>query len=208
LVPSANNVCQGTTITFTASASNAGASPTFNWYVNGASAPGSSNSAIYTTNSLNNGDEVVVEVISGNGCSGTQSRDTVTMIINPVPSVSISANPGLTVCEGDAITFTANVTGSGPFTYQWKVTFTALASMPSTYQWYVNGTAVSGATGVTYSTNSLNDGDVVHVVATSLAGCSGPSSSSTPISITVQGSPTVTITASDTTICEQIVLRI
>ncbi len=88
------------------------------------------------------------------GCWGPQ--DSAQVVINPLvtPAVTLSANPGFHVCEGNLTTFTASPVNGG--------------STPG-YSWTVNGTAVT-ATGSSYSYLPV-DGDSVKVVLTSSAPC-------------------------------------
>ena len=82
---------------------------------------------------------------------------TVTVNTNVVPSVSIVANPGNTICAGTNVTFTATPTNGGTPSYQWKL----------------NGNNV-GTNSNTYSNNALANGDVVTVVMTSSLACASP----------------------------------
>jgi len=65
------------------------------------------------------------------------------------PSVTVSQNPVGTICKGQSIEFTAYPSGFG----QQQVY----------YQWYLNGTAIPSATGVKYTTSTLNNGDKIYV---------------------------------------------
>jgi hypothetical protein len=58
-----------------------------------------------------------------------------------------------------------------------------------------------GATAPTWTSSTLNDGDVVHVVVSTAGGCTAQS---TPIAITVQGQPTVSVSVNpaSATICQ------
>ncbi len=63
-------------------------------------------------------------------------------------SVTVSQSPSGTICKGVSVEFTANPSGFGGQIY---------------YQWYLNGTAIPGATGVKYTTSTLNNGDQIYV---------------------------------------------
>jgi hypothetical protein len=84
------------------------------------SMPGTS--TFYYTPSDN--DIVTCEVVTGQGCTGTSNA--ITMTVNPVPQVTISGNS--IACQGDVVTYTANVTNGG--------------ANPN-YQWFVNGSPVT-----------------------------------------------------------------
>ena len=63
-------------------------------------------------------------------------------------SVTVSQLPSGTICSGTSVEFTAN-----PSSFSGQVY----------YQWYLNGTAINGATGVKYTTSTLNNGDQIYV---------------------------------------------
>jgi hypothetical protein len=63
-------------------------------------------------------------------------------------SVTVSQSPSGTICKGVSVEFTAIPSGFGGQVY---------------YQWYLNGTAILGATGVRYTTTTLNNGDQIYV---------------------------------------------
>lgn len=63
-------------------------------------------------------------------------------------SVTVSQLPSGTICSGTSVEFTANPSGFSGQIY---------------YQWYLNGSAIPGATGVKYTTSTLNNGDQIYV---------------------------------------------
>jgi len=97
------------------------------------------------------------------------------MIVNPIPTVSITAS-ATTICAGQSVTFVATPTNAGP--------------SPS-YQWYINSVPV-GPNANVFTTSGLNNGDVVTCVVTSTAGCSDQTlSRSNAIVMTVNPIPSV-----------------
>ncbi len=98
-------------------------------------------------------------------------------------SVSISADPGKTICAGESIEFTANPTGGSDLTYQWQV----------------NGLNISNATGQTFTRGNLSNGDKISVVVKSSSDGSCVTNSEF-VTITVNPIPTVT-TTNTATIC-------
>jgi predicted secreted protein len=96
IVPSSNPICSGTSVTFTATPTNEGTTPTYQWKVNGISQ--GTNNATYTYTPLNN-DAITCVLTSNASCpSGNPATsNTVTMSVNPVLPVSVaiaaSSNP-------------------------------------------------------------------------------------------------------------------
>src|SRR5688572_3770084 len=177
-----NTICAGTNVTFTASPTNGG-TPLYQWRLNGNNV--GTNSSTYSNSALVNGDVVTVIVTSSLGCASptTATSNGITMMVTPtvVPSVSISANPGNTICAGTNVTFTATPTNGGTPLYQWRL----------------NGNNV-GTNSATYSNNALVNGDVVTVVMTSSLGCANPANAtSNAITMTVGSTvvPGVSISA-------------
>ena len=154
---SANPVCDGTSVTFTADTPvNGGTSPAYQWYLNGNPIPGETGTT-YTTSALADGDQIYLEMISDAGCAvNPATSNTITMDINdnlPV-SVTIAADNN-TICDGTSVTFTATPANEG--------------ASPA-YQWKVNGSNV-GTNSPTYTSTSLTDGDIVTVELTSSVTC-------------------------------------
>lgn len=179
IVSSSSDVCSGTSVTFTATASNAGSAPTYQWYSNGTAISGATSST-YTENATANGQQVYCIVTTSNSCStaSTAQSNTVTMTVNPTvsPTISITAS-GSNVCSGTSVTFTSSITNGG---------------IAPTYQWYANGSAISGATGTTYTENATSNGQQIYCVVTSPTSCASPKTG-TSNSVTMTVTPTITV---------------
>ena len=164
-------ICTGDNVTFTATPSGLGAViPTYTWTVNGN--PVGGNSPTYSSTAINNGDVVQVFMSFTGPCnSGVVNSNQIVMTVSAgtPASVSIDVSPNDTVCAGNTLIFTATPTNGG--------------ANPS-YQWTVNGNPVGGNS-ATFTTNSLNNGDVVAVTMTSSSSCvQGPNVvTSNPITI-------------------------
>ncbi|MBS1585058.1 MAG: T9SS type A sorting domain-containing protein [Bacteroidetes bacterium] len=191
-VSPSSTICAGDQATFTATPTNGGPTPSYQWYLNGN--PTGFNSPTYQSTSLVNGDIVNVVITSNALCVSptTATSNNITMTVNPtlVPSVSISANPGNVVCSNVPVTFTATATNPGP---------------TPIYQWSVNY-AIVGNNSPTYTSASLNNTDVVSCTMISNATCASPivtTSNAITMSITYINTPTVSVTTSPgTTICD------
>jgi hypothetical protein len=113
---------------------------------------------------------------------GCVSRDTLTIVVNPLPSISINVTPSANVCIGSQVT----LSGSGALSYTWE-------------NGIVNGVAFNADSSATYT-----------VTGTDANGCSNTAQQSISVStppsvpvISVGGSPvvcngnTVTLTSSE-----------
>ncbi len=186
-----STICTGTSVTFTATPTNGGVTPAYQWKVNGTNA--GTNSATFTTTTLTNGQIVTCVLTSNATCASptTATSNAITMTVNPsvVPSVSISANPGSTICAGTSVTFTAVPTNGG---------------VTPAYQWKVNGSNV-GTNSATFTSTTLTNGQIVTCVLTSNATCASPTTAtSNAITMTVNPvlTPSVSIAANPgSTIC-------
>lgn len=186
---SANNICAGTQVSFTATATNGGSNPAYQWKKGGVNITGATN-ATYSYTPSNN-DLVTCVVTSNAACvSGNPATSNqITMVVNPLlpVSVTISASAG-TVCAGTNVIFTATPVNGG--------------SSPG-YQWKKGGTSISGATGSTYAYTPAN-GDAITCVLTSSAPCtSGNPATSNTVNMVVNPivPVSVSITASANNIC-------
>jgi hypothetical protein len=185
-----NTFCGGTSVTFTATSTNGGAAPVYQWKLNGNNI--GTNSSSYTNATLSNSDVVTCGLTSNATCASPTitTSNAITMSVNAVlvPSVSISANPGNTICGGTSVTFTATSTNGGA---------------SPVYLWKLNGNNI-GTNSSSYTNATLSNSDVVTCVLTSNANCASPTTaSSNSISMTVNPlvTPSVSISATQTTIC-------
>jgi len=180
----AGPICVGTNVTFTANITNGGGAPSYQWQLNGANVGANSNN--YSNAGLNNGDVITCILTSSDPCASPVSvtSNSITMTVNPIliPTINIVAAPAGPICSGTNVTFTANITngGAGP-----------------NYQWKVNGINV-GINSNTYSSITLNNGDIITCTLTSNAICASPTvvvSNSIIITVTPSVIPTINIVA-------------
>ncbi|WP_417600981.1 PKD domain-containing protein [Owenweeksia hongkongensis] len=106
-------VCQGSSSIFSAAALNAGASPSYQWKVNGINAGVNSPTFIST---LNNNDAVTVEVTSSLACASPttaiSASKTVQVVQDPVIT-NTTILPVGPLCKGDTIPLTTTVNSFG-----------------------------------------------------------------------------------------------
>ncbi|HEU5166110.1 MAG TPA: choice-of-anchor Q domain-containing protein, partial [Chitinophagaceae bacterium] len=188
-------ICQGISVTFSATPLHGGTTPSYQWQVNGVNA--GTNQSTFTTSTLVNNDQVKVILTSNAGCANpvTVTSNFVTVTITPsvTPSVTITSVPANTFCPNETVTFTATALNGGPVTY---------------YRW-IHGTINFGSVlqnGVsnTYSTNYAPYLDGILVQITSTAACATPLTAiSNSIVMTPAPSvtPFVSIVASKNNIC-------
>jgi len=179
IAQSANPVCEGDSVTFTATPTNGGSNPAYQWKVNGVNV--GINQPIYTFIPLN-GDSVRCILTSNEPCTSNNPASSILHHVSVYPllpvniTISASKNP---VCEGTLVTFTAIPTNGGT---------------NPTYQWKVNGINV-GTNQPTYSYIPSN-GDSVRCILTSSEQCTSSNpASSNPVIMGVKDAPVVTFTS-------------
>jgi len=177
--PSANPVCSGTTVNFTALPVNGGSNPSWLWKVNGLVV--GSNAPAYSYVPVN-GDAVTCTLTSNVQCpSGNPAQSNpVTMVVNAtLPAgitISVSANP---FCPGSAVTFTATPVNGG---------------LSPVYQWKVNGTN-AGTNASTFTYNPQNNDSVRCILTSNLNCVTGSPFSSAKIIMSGTLAPVVTFTS-------------
>jgi hypothetical protein len=170
-----NPSCSGSSVIFTAVPTNGGAAPVYQWQKNSVDIAGATN-VTYTSAGLISGDVISCKMTSNQVCASplTATSSGITMTVNSivVPTVAVSISAGSNpTCSGSSVTFTAVPTNGGT---------------APLYQWKKNTVDIAGATGSTYSTASLVNGDVISCFVTSNANCASPVSvTSTGITMTV-----------------------
>ena len=181
-----NPTCAGSSVTFTATPTNGGGSPSYQWKLNGSNI---ATGVTYTSSTLANSDVVTCEMTSNATCPSptTVTSNAITMTVNAVvtPSVSIAISTGATpTCTGSALAFTATPTNGGTPSYQWKL----------------NGGNV-GTNSATYSNSSIPNAAVITCEMTSTATCATPTLvTSNSISITNNTPTTPVFTTSSATV--------
>ncbi len=185
-----NPTCTGVGLTFTATPTNGGSSPAYQWKKGGSNV---GTGSTYTLSSPANGDVITCVLTSNAACANpttaTSNAITVSVSSTVAPTINIAVTSGANPsCTGAAITFTGTPTNGG--------------SSPS-YQWKKNGT--NAGTGSTYSSSAFVTGDVITCVLTSNSACANPTTAtSNTVTMTVNPIPTISkvgnvLTSSSTT---------
>jgi hypothetical protein len=154
-------VCAGTTVNFSTTITGGGNSPTYQWYRNG-NPIGLATGSSYSTNTLSNNDTISVLLTTSALCPYVPNvfSNKVGMKVNDVVSPTITASATSThPLSGMEITFTATQSGGGA---------------TPVYQWILNNVDIPNATGDTYKTSTLQDGDRVSVRMISYDPCAQP----------------------------------
>ncbi len=188
-----DTICTGNPVVFSSTATNGGTAPTYQWKKNGTSISGAT-SASYTTSSISNADIFTCLMTSNASCvtipAITSNAAPMKVVSSAIPTITTSVSPGNSICAGSPATFSSLVVyGGGTPTYQWKK----------------NSTNITGATGATYTSSSINNHDTIKCVVTSSLSCASPTtatSSNITMAVTALSLPTVTISAgTGNTIC-------
>jgi uncharacterized protein (TIGR02145 family) len=193
ITASANMICAGTSVTFTATPVNGGTTPTYQWQVNGVNA--GMNSPVFTYLPFTNDHIQCILTSSETVCisNNPDTSNVITMIVNPNLSVSVSVSPSANpFCIGTPVTFTASPINGG--------------TTPN-YQWQVNG--VNVGTNSTVFTYLPMTNDKVQIILTSSEICT-TNNPDTTAQITMIGFPglpaDVTITASPSPSCQGVLV--
>ena len=184
---SSNPVCSGTSVTFTATQSNGGTTPHYQWKVNGNNS--GTDSPTFTL-VPNNNDVISCTLTSSQVCvTGNPAvSNLITMYVTQALPVSVSVSTlSNTVCSGTSVLFSALPLNEGP--------------APG-YQWQVNGS--NAGTNNPDFTYIPSDNDMVSCVLTSSETCAtGNPATSNTITISVnQNFPVaVSLGASSNPVC-------
>lgn len=157
----AGTVCQGTSVTYTASPVNGGTSPGYQWKVNGINVGTGGGSYSYAPVDK---DAVIVVMTSNATCAApvTTYALVAAAVITPLtPSVTVTAYPGRSIEKGQTVAFTAVAANAGA---------------SPTYQWMKNGIVLPGETIPTYVTNALANLDSISCTVTTGGMCSSSAS--------------------------------
>ena len=166
--PSELSLCDGANATLDAGAGYVA----YQWYFNGDPIDGETNQTLTVTEA----GEYTVWVENINGCVDTS--DPVVVVVNPLPTPSVSYDGPTEFCAGGSLVLDA---GAGY----------------AAYQWLESGNPIMDATGQTYEVTTSGD---YSVVVTDENGCQNDDT--TPITVVVNDLPTpVATTEDETTFC-------
>ncbi len=190
LAVSPSNSCQGSNVTFTASGTNGGSSPSYSFYVDGTLSQ-SSYSSTYSTSGLAAGSHSAYVVMSSSlACVTSPTATSSTQSFTVTAPVSYTVNvtgPSVICSSSPSATFYANP----------STTYGTL-----TYQWYLNGSPV-GTNSNTLTTN-VAQGNTVYCNVSSNYWCitGQPVQSNTyTANVTNSVTPTVSVQVSPTSYC-------
>uniref|UniRef100_UPI00029A2674 hypothetical protein n=2 Tax=Marinilabilia salmonicolor TaxID=989 RepID=UPI00029A2674 len=182
-------VCEGSPVDINANASGGATPYSYTWST--ADNPSFSTVdqptiTIASTSLDDDGDVYTVVVTDALGCQSA-AADAPVLVVNDVPEVTISGPTE--VCEGNPANYTANVTGSGTYNYQWQL----------------DGTDIAGATSSTlsYDATSLPSigNHTISVLVTDVANTTNCSATAST-SLDVYDTPEVSIDEGDQEVCE------
>jgi gliding motility-associated-like protein len=182
-------VCAGSSATFTATPSNGGTTPVYEWQVNGVNA--AANTAVFSSNTLADKDVVTCLMTSNAVCPSpaTTTSNSIPITVSPLstPAISIAAST-TGICSGASVSFSATPFNGG--------------NAP-VYTWSVNGNT-AGANSPSFSSTTLANGDIIACGLVSSASCltvSTAQSNTIPITVHPTVAPSLTAEASATAIC-------
>jgi len=174
-----NPTCTGSSVTFTATPTNGGTTPTYQWYRNGTAISGATNST-YTSTTLANGNIITCVMTSSlSGVIGSPATsNAITMTVNAIPATP-AASSNSPVCAGSTINLsTSTVSGA---TYSW----TGPNSFTSTLQNPTIASAVSANAGT-------------YAVSVTVSGCTSPAGTT---NVVVNSGPATPTAASNSPVC-------
>jgi hypothetical protein len=183
-----DTICAGNRATFTATPVNGGTSPAYQWKKNGIDfATGNS----WSDAELADGDVITCVLTSNSNCitTNTAASNAITMKVNATltPTIQVSASNG-TICSGTPVKFFSTVMNGGATPY---------------FQWQKNGVN-TGTGSPVYIDSVLKDGDVITCKLAPGYSCVSADtiiSNSIIMKIMPLVAPSVTVTASKTSIC-------
>lgn len=155
-----DTICAGSDVTFSASPTNAGASPTYQWYKNGVFT--GATGASYKTSAATTGDTFYVKMNAGTVCNTAISSNSIRMTVIPAlppPTINITSTPGTHVWPYVEVTFKANTVNAG---------------IKPGYQWKRNGADIPNAKDSILKMTNLVKGDTICCVVTSNHLCAVP----------------------------------
>jgi len=183
-------ICPGGTVTFTASPSNGGTKPSYQWMRNTSTV--GTDTTVFSISNANNGDSIRCIMTSNLSCA-SKSKDTsagvkITVLPAPIPTATVTAT-STSICAGTIDTFNVVITNGGT---------------NPIYSWRKNNNLPIGTNSNQLITSSLVNGDSIYLQLSSNAACANPAtviSNKVAITVIPVVTPTLTVTTNKTSIC-------
>jgi gliding motility-associated-like protein len=178
------SICSGADITFTATATDEGSIPVYQWLVNDTNV--ATNLPTFSSRSLSDGDVITCQLMSNEVCavsSVVKSNQIIVSVDANTEAFATITSTATTICKNDEVTFQAEAVNAG--------------TSPS-YHWTINGVPAGANTSV-FITRNLSDKDEVACMVTPGSNtCARNAAVSNKIKITLNALPQITIYPSDT----------
>ena len=172
----ATTVCSNVAVTFTATGSNGGTAPVYQWKKNGADA-GTGTSISFAAGTLNNKDSVWCVLTSNSTCvsgSSIANSNKIKMTVNAAPAIGTSTGGIICTIGGTRQIYNSNTNGGGV----WTTDNAAVATVTTAAGATGTATAIgNGLATMTYTkTNPLNGCKSFSVVSVRVAVVDAPAS--------------------------------
>ena len=159
-------ICSGNNVTFTATPTAGGSTPSYQWRINGINTGSNSPlNSTFTSSTLNANDSVTVVMTTNNSCVQTATSNAIVLTVNPSPVSPTVGTVSMPSCE--AIFGSLNLSGL-PATGTWTLTQSGTSSSTAT------------GSGTTTTVSGLVNGTYTYTV-TGTNGCVSPPTSSVVI---------------------------
>ena len=161
--PNVSAVCAGTAVTFTATITNGGTTPAYQWKKNGVNV--GTNIAQYVDNTLQLADTITCVLTSNSSCATaiTATSNKSAVNVYPIPAATINASGSGSICTGGNIILTASPAVS--------------------YQWNLNGSPIPGAT------KSVDTATIQGSYTITVINANNCSATSSPFTVTINTPP-------------------
>ena len=174
-----NEICEGEEVIFTATGSNFGSNPVFQWFIDGT--PNANQGAIFSTTDLNNNQTVTCQITNSEACSGisTATSNPVEIKVNDIDVEILEI--ALENCgNADGMIEIEGVGGSAPYTYEWMNGSNESFLTDLSYgKLTVTVTDAIGCTTIGQLEMGKNDAPEIHDIDMVKADCDGENGSAT-----------------------------
>jgi len=186
-------ICPGTAVTFTATPSNGGSAPSYQWTKNGTNV--GSNNYIYSDDGLNDNDVIACVLTSNANCVSSSIANSNNTVMSVYGQPVVTMQPAdSAVCAGNNSAFSVAASGSS-LSYQWYVNSGSGFIMLSDDDVY------SGSSTNTLSITGATSGMNVYQYQCVVSGPCTQTATSNAALLTVNAAPIITGQPNDSAIC-------